>query len=533
MTITTGPNTEASTPPSRSGAAPTSLWLRITEADKTVRVEATESAEVLLGRDRSCDVVLDDEQASRKHVKLARHGDAIAVTDLGSTNGAKINGNRIRGTVPVRSGDELRIGRTMIMLSTTGDFAKGTVIAPANGTEIVTPPTVAPQPSAVAAPVTPAPAGGPALAPPARPAGNGAGNGGHPIGLTSLEPPAPTSSGRGLVVTLAVVALAVILAGGFALTRIDRPGGESAMTIAEIIDAGRDGTVLISAANGVGTLQGTGSGFVLDAEQGLVVTNNHVVNAGTVYSVGVGASRRSATLVGSAPCEDLAVLRVSDTQGLVELPLAQQTELRQGSDVVALGYPGNASSAAELVATTGIVSANGIRFDEETIDVPLLPNVIQTDAAINPGNSGGPLLNEFGQVVGVNTAGDFSNENQGYAVGIDRIREITADLVQGRSHGWTGMNLLFPTSDADFAAFGLPVVPGAAIVTGTVPLSPAANTGLAGLEPVLLAGIGGQGLEGTLQSYCALAAGARAGDQRTFTFTVDGFTPIDVDIRFG
>jgi len=289
----------------------------------------------------------------------------------------------------------------------------------------------------------------------------------------------------------------------------------------------------VQVANGVGTLQGTGTGWVLDAAEGLIVTNNHVVNAGTSFTVGVGVDQRSATLVTAMPCEDLAVLKVGNTSGLVELPLGNQTDLALGADVVALGYPGNASSGANLIATRGVVSASGIRFDVETLDVPFYPNVIQTDAAINSGNSGGPLLNQFGQVIGVNSAGTNAAENQGYAIGVDRLVELQEDLRNGVSHGWNGMNLFFPQTEDDFTAFGLPVVPGAVIVTGTVPLSPAANTGLAGLEPVLLLGVDGSPLDGNLVSYCSLVGSGRAGQERDYNLSVDGFESFPLPIRFG
>lgn len=492
-------------------------WLKVTEPSGTTRVLPFGDAEVLLGRERTCDLVIDDEQASRQHARLGQNSTgAMIVTDLGSTNGTRLNGRKINSEMTVKVGDDIRIGGHHIRIVAEEELSPGTVIEiPQTGTRVES----TPPPPAFGAPVA---------APPATP---------PPVvgDLAALEPhPHQNGGSNKLTVIVAVCAAMAVLAGAvFAINRVSSDDTLEALTTEEIVASAADGTVLVQVANGVGTLQGTGTGWVLDAAEGLIVTNNHVVNAGTSFTIGVGVDQRPATLVTAMPCEDLAVLKVGNTAGLVELPLGSQTDLALGADVVALGYPGNASSGANLIATRGVVSASGIRFDTETIDVPFYPNVIQTDAAINSGNSGGPLLDQFGQVVGVNSAGSNAAENQGYAIGVDRLLELQEDLRNGVSHGWTGMNLFFPQTEGDFDAFGLPVVPGAVIVTGTVPLSPAANTGLAGLEPVLLLGVDGSPLDGNLVSYCSLVGNGRAGEERDYNLSVDGFESFPLPIRFG
>lgn len=495
-------------------------WLKVTEPSGTTRVLPFGDEDILLGRERTSDVVIDDEQASRQHARLGRGADgAMVITDLGSTNGTRLNGRKISNGMTVRVGDDIKIGGHHIRVVAEAELSPGTVIEiPQTGTRVEARP---------AARVFGAPAADPApAAPPAPPV----------IGdLAALEPRPQNSSSNTATIIGAIVAAIVVLAGAvFAINRVNVDDEDlRALTTEEIVAGATDGTVLVQVANGVGTLQGTGTGWVLDADEGLIVTNNHVVNAGTSFTVGVGVDQRSATLVTAMPCEDLAVLKVGNTSGLVELPLGNQTDLALGADVVALGYPGNASSGANLIATRGVVSANGIRFDVETLDVPLYPNVIQTDAAINSGNSGGPLLNQFGQVVGVNSAGASAAENQGYAIGVDRLLQLQDDLRNGVSHAWTGMNLFFPQVEDDFRSFGLAVVPGAAIVTGTVPLSPAANTGLAGLEPILLLGVDGSPLDGSLVSLCALVADGRAGQEREYNLSIDGVDSFPLPIRFG
>lgn len=129
---------------------------------------------------------------------------------------------------------------------------------------------------------------------------------------------------------------------------------------------------------------GSGTGWVLDGPDGLIVTNAHVVNGGTTMLVGAGRQVADAAIVGVAPCEDLAVLRVGDLSGLRSLPLGNQSALEQGETVVAVGYPANASSEASLTSTTGVVSVVRTAYRERALDVPRYSNVVQTDAAINP-----------------------------------------------------------------------------------------------------------------------------------------------------
>ena len=174
--------------------------------------------------------------------------------------------------------------------------------------------------------------------------------------------------------------------------------------------------------------RGAGSGFVWDAQSGLVVTNYHVVSGADRLTITlVDEQAFQAEVVGLAPERDLAVLRIIDPPGnLTELPVGDSSELSVGRKVMAIGNP----FGLDTTLTVGVVSA----LDRE-IQSPsnrTIRGVIQTDAAINPGNSGGPLLNSLGQLVGVNTA-IFSpsggSAGIGFAIPVNTVSEVVPQLI--------------------------------------------------------------------------------------------------------
>jgi S1-C subfamily serine protease len=140
-------------------------------------------------------------------------------------------------------------------------------------------------------------------------------------------------------------------------------------------------------------------------------------------------------------CQDVALLKVSDTDGFKTMPLTTQSGLSAGDSVVAIGYPGTLAEGDNLVTTTGVVSIVKASSDTDH------PNVVQTDAAINSGNSGGPLLDMEGRVVGMNTfsPADVSKQLQNYAIGIDQIQKLLPDLRAGTSTSYGGVGF----EDAD------------------------------------------------------------------------------------
>ena len=135
-----------------------------------------------------------------------------------------------------------------------------------------------------------------------------------------------------------------------------------------------------------------GSGFVVDAARGLVVTNHHVVENARAIAVGIGDRQVEAEFLGSDPRSDIAVLRIP-ARGLKQLPWGDSDKTQVGDYVVAIGNPFEVGQTV----TAGIVS--GLRGSPDGG-----ARYIQTDAPINPGNSGGPLINMRGEAVGVNSA---------------------------------------------------------------------------------------------------------------------------------
>jgi S1-C subfamily serine protease len=498
------------------------MWLTITTDDGAApRIQHVATDEFMIGRELTADLVIDDEKASRQQCRLTRqeNGD-LELLDLGSTNGTRVNGMRASGPVVLHGGEQIRIGRHSILVSRTDPSSVGGTVIDTTAS-MIGPSYTAPG-GGLAAPVA-APSG-PVQSPAGPPAAFG-----QPVGpLPNYPVAAPKSKNKALIGALAGGSAVVVV--GLIAAAVAFSGGDKAYSSQKIIEISKPKTVSVESDIG-GSLQGRGTGWVLDAKQGLIVTNHHVVNSGNNFTVGLDGSKRPATIVGSSPCEDLSVLKVNDVNGLVAMELSSQAKMKQGDRVVALGYPGNAGPKPELQATSGIVSTVKSQFTAPARDVPKFSNIVQTDAAINPGNSGGPLLDTRGRLVGVNSAGNNAKENQAYAIGVDKVKEVTDMLREGGSRGWTGLNLIFPATDEDFTDFDLPVVPDGIVAHAAVPLTPAANVGLNRAQFVIV-GINDQAMDGTLQGYCAVVANLKAGDRAKFTVTTDGEELQDVNIRF-
>ena len=170
--------------------------------------------------------------------------------------------------------------------------------------------------------------------------------------------------------------------------------------------------------------RGLGSGFIVDG-RGYILTNNHVVEGAEEIKVTLTDARSfRAVLVGRDRFTDLAVLKI-DARNLPVLALAGSTRLSVGETVVAIGSPLWIEGGPTV--TTGVVSALGRSMEEPGL--PMLHNLIQTDAAINPGNSGGPLLNLAGQAIGINTAIIPSAHGIGFAISSTMARPVLRELI--------------------------------------------------------------------------------------------------------
>lgn len=171
--------------------------------------------------------------------------------------------------------------------------------------------------------------------------------------------------------------------------------------------------------------RGLGSGFILDA-RGYILTNLHVVDDAQEIKVTLADGRRfPATLVGGDRFSELAVLKIEGTR-LPTLPLDEPRRLEVGETVIAIGNPLWLEGGSTV--TVGVVSALGRSMEEDGL--PMLHNLIQTDAAINPGNSGGPLLDLDGRVVGINTALIPSAHGIGFAVAASTARPVVRTLIE-------------------------------------------------------------------------------------------------------
>lgn len=169
-----------------------------------------------------------------------------------------------------------------------------------------------------------------------------------------------------------------------------------------------------------------GSGVIIDAAKGYVVTNNHVVDNATTIKVQLSDGRKfEAKVVGKDPRSDIALLELKDPKNLTAIKLADSDTLRVGDYAVAIGNP---YGLGETV-TSGIVSALG----RSGLNVENYENFIQTDAAINRGNSGGALVNLNGELIGINTAilaPDGGNIGIGFAIPSNMVKSLTGQMVE-------------------------------------------------------------------------------------------------------
>ena len=214
-----------------------------------------------------------------------------------------------------------------------------------------------------------------------------------------------------------------------------------------------------------------GSGFIVRPD-GYIVTNNHVVDGATDITVKLSGSRHfTAKVVGRDPKTDLALLKI-DAQNLPIVTFGDSDKLQVGEPVMAIGNP----FGLEGTVTTGIVSAKGRVIGEGPYD-----DFIQTDASINPGNSGGPLVNQAGQVVGIDTAivsQSGGSVGIGFAIPINEAKTILPQL-EAKGHvtrGWLGVSIQ-PMTGELAKAFKLEPDHGV-LVADVLPNSPAAKAGL-------------------------------------------------------
>jgi S1-C subfamily serine protease len=537
------------------------MWVTIRSRDGEAEPHEFAKERVVVGREEGCDILLDDDKVSREHASFSLNPSGrLLVEDLRSTNGTHVNGQRISEPTLIEPQDEVRCGETVMTASLVepGSEGRGATMAADGATlyqapeEMLAPPVAravppplppqAAQPPPQASQPPPPQASQPAPPPP-------------PMGAPPGAPPSPESppspsrierimlrksvkraqiiaavAGAGVVIAIIVVVLFVTGAIG------GEEEAAPAPTAAQIIADIKPSTAQIRGIDpSSGESVALGSGWVLDASKGLIVTNGHVTNESDKFTVRIGdqAEERDASVVAVAPCEDLAVLKVQNTKGLQTMPLGSQTNLQQGDEVIALGYPGSLAADAELTTTQGVVSI--VKTNVTLADGTRYRNALQTDATINPGNSGGPLVTlNGGRLVGVNTFKTVAQgvEGQFYAIGVDRVRLIADKLKSGNSIGWNGMGFSYPQQETDLTDRGFPAQAGL-VIERAVPGTGAAKAGFGAANPALAVAIDGTAIDNTLGSYCRAVGTLQKGDTAVFTVYAPNDTQTqDVTVTF-
>jgi len=258
--------------------------------------------------------------------------------------------------------------------------------------------------------------------------------------------------------------------------------------------------------------KGQGSGFIIDAVSGYVLTNDHVVHDAITGNGKIKVSLPNkqtfeATVVGSDPQYDIAVLKI-DGKNLPSVKLSSSDSLVIGETAIAIGNP----FGFRNTVTVGVISALDRSLTAN--DGGRLDGLIQTDAAINPGNSGGPLCDIDGNVVGINAAIISGAEGLGFAIGSSSIKGVVDELIKYHHvrHGWTGMTF-WDISQRLADRLSLPGTDGA-LVADVYRGSPADEAGIKPGDVVLQSGANKITCVDDMQSVLRQA---RAGDHLPLT----------------
>jgi len=258
----------------------------------------------------------------------------------------------------------------------------------------------------------------------------------------------------------------------------------------EIIADAEASTVHITAR--VGSNYAFGTGVVIDGSNGWILTNAHVISGASALTVTLpDHSQAHATVLGQAPCDDIAVLELSPNPGdLQAMELGDAAALQAGDSVTVIGFPESWQDpfSADMIPTANTGTISIARTSAEPDDsLPRYDSLIQHQAPVNHGNSGGPLVDDEGQLIGINTLVNTIGpsgpiQGQYYAISIDAIQQLLPILEAGEDVGYLGWSLLSNSADLDsqFAeVFGYP--PPASdglLAVGSEPGSPAYKHGV-------------------------------------------------------
>jgi putative serine protease PepD len=439
------------------------------DAGKTVQVQGNE---FVIGREAGADLVLADGKASRRHAALRPLPDGRATLyDLGSSNGTFVNGQRVQSML-LQGGEQIQIGDTVLV---PGQAAVPGAQPVGGALGATSPGAVVPAAAAAAAPPPPQQPAVPqqaAFTPPTQQQAPATGF--QPPSPAPIQRPSRTQSAIQRVMLQRAVnratiigIVAIVLVIGVVIAAVAGVFGgssKSGPSNREIVAKTKASTYFV--VTNKGDSAGRGTGWVWDAAKGIIVTNAHVVAGGKEWSVATGddlkidvngtdvlagPNGQKAKLLGEADCEDIGVLQVPNTSGLVTLPRGSQKDLQVGDHAVAVGYPATLNTAtsdvfstpgftrAQLTATSGDVATVSTTFGaipgEGPGDATVGPyeNVILTDTVINKGNSGGPLVNDKAQLIGMNSAGRTDVQGQNYAIAVDRIEQVVPQIIAGKN----------------------------------------------------------------------------------------------------
>ena len=213
-----------------------------------------------------------------------------------------------------------------------------------------------------------------------------------------------------------------------------------------------------------------GSGVIINKE-GYILTNDHVVKDAESIQVKLSNEKVfNGKVVGEDAKTDLAVIKINSQESLPSAVLGDSDKLQVGQWAIAIGNP----FGLDRTVTVGVVSATG----RSNMGIETYEDFIQTDASINPGNSGGPLLNVYGEVIGINTAIVAAGQGIGFAIPINMAKQVVGQLIKKGSvtRGWLGVSIQ-PVTEEIAQSFGLKKSRGA-LVSDILAGGPAEKAGL-------------------------------------------------------
>lgn len=356
------------------------------------------------------------------------------------------------------------------------------------------------------------------------------------------EPRAARGSGRGLLIAGIVAAMLVSggLGGWVGASVAGGAGGglASPISISQPDGQAPDGTVesvaekvlpsVVSVDVRAQAGRGEGSGVVL-TQDGLIITNSHVIGMasddGQIQVRFEDGTKAPATIVGTDPATDIAVIKADTSSALTPISLGTSANLTEGQAVAAVGSPLGLSGTV----TTGIVSAldRPVRAGGAQSDQSTVIDAIQTDAAVNPGNSGGALVNMNGELVGINSAiASLGQQNSGsiglgFAIPVDQARRVADQLIK---QGFATRAVLGVSVSDSPEGNG-------ALVRSVEPDGGAEQAGIP--EGALITAVGDRVIEGGDALVAAIRSEA-PGETITVTYAAgEGEQPITVDVELG